>query len=47
MFASFPDSQQGRERKEVITKLLSVDPTNYKDAPTGKPKVGSRQVGVR
>ncbi|GHJ88736.1 hypothetical protein NliqN6_5138 [Naganishia liquefaciens] len=36
VFASYPadESAGGGERREIITKLLSVDPTNYKDAPT-------------
>ncbi|KAF7981523.1 hypothetical protein HWV62_33097 [Athelia sp. TMB] len=32
--ASYPDPQNPNERKEIVVKLLSQDPANYKDAPT-------------
>ncbi|KZT65714.1 hypothetical protein DAEQUDRAFT_731141 [Daedalea quercina L-15889] len=32
--ASFPDPDNSAERKEVVVKLLSQDPNNYRDAPT-------------
>ncbi|KAI0808216.1 5-oxoprolinase [Fomes fomentarius] len=32
--ASFPDSDNPKERKEIVVKLLSQDPGNYSDAPT-------------
>nr|VWO99017.1 Tubulin beta chain (Beta-tubulin) [Ganoderma boninense] len=32
--ASFPDPEHAGERKEIVVKLLSQDPSNYSDAPT-------------
>ncbi|KAF8509875.1 Hydantoinase/oxoprolinase-domain-containing protein [Hysterangium stoloniferum] len=32
--ASYPDPDNPDERKEVVVKLLSQDPANYRDAPT-------------
>ncbi|KDQ17380.1 hypothetical protein BOTBODRAFT_64359 [Botryobasidium botryosum FD-172 SS1] len=32
--ASYPDPQNHSKRKEIVVKLLSQDPTNYRDAPT-------------
>ncbi|KAK7443735.1 hypothetical protein VKT23_015517 [Stygiomarasmius scandens] len=32
--ASYPDPEDANERKELVVKLLSQDPANYKDAPT-------------
>ncbi|OSX62981.1 hypothetical protein POSPLADRAFT_1141815 [Postia placenta MAD-698-R-SB12] len=32
--ASFPDPENPKERKEIVVKLLSQDPANYRDAPT-------------
>ncbi|KAL5530683.1 hypothetical protein ACEPAF_6941 [Sanghuangporus sanghuang] len=32
--ASYPDPDSPDERKEIVVKLLSQDPGNYKDAPT-------------
>ncbi|KAI0740152.1 5-oxoprolinase [Earliella scabrosa] len=32
--ASFPDPDNPKERKEIVVKLLSQDPSNYSDAPT-------------
>ncbi|KAF8484356.1 Hydantoinase/oxoprolinase-domain-containing protein [Gautieria morchelliformis] len=32
--ASYPDPQDLSERKEIVVKLLSQDPANYRDAPT-------------
>ncbi|KAI5124930.1 hypothetical protein M0805_007357 [Coniferiporia weirii] len=32
--ASFPNPENTEERKEIVVKLLSQDPGNYKDAPT-------------
>ncbi|KAF8307670.1 5-oxoprolinase [Clavulina sp. PMI_390] len=32
--ASYPDPENPQERKELVVKLLSQDPDNYKDAPT-------------
>ncbi|KAA1477041.1 5-oxoprolinase [Dentipellis sp. KUC8613] len=32
--ASYPDPENPKERKELVVKLLSQDPENYKDAPT-------------
>ncbi|EJD01112.1 5-oxoprolinase [Fomitiporia mediterranea MF3/22] len=32
--ASYPDPDNPEERKEIVVKLLSQDPGNYKDAPT-------------
>ncbi|KAL0948059.1 hypothetical protein HGRIS_010682 [Hohenbuehelia grisea] len=32
--ASYPDPENPKERKDVVVKLLSQDPNNYKDAPT-------------
>ncbi|KAF8327936.1 5-oxoprolinase [Cantharellus anzutake] len=32
--ASYPDPKNPNERKEIVVKLLSQDPLNYKDAPT-------------
>ncbi|KZT03038.1 5-oxoprolinase [Laetiporus sulphureus 93-53] len=32
--ASYPDPENHKERKEVVVKLLSQDPGNYRDAPT-------------
>ncbi|KAH8113247.1 5-oxoprolinase [Phellopilus nigrolimitatus] len=32
--ASFPDPENANERREIVVKLLSQDPGNYKDAPT-------------
>ncbi|KAI0036356.1 5-oxoprolinase [Vararia minispora EC-137] len=32
--ASYPDPENPHERKEIVVKLLSQDPNNYKDAPT-------------
>ncbi|KAK7032586.1 hypothetical protein VNI00_012849 [Paramarasmius palmivorus] len=34
LHASYPDPDHPAERKELIVKLLSQDPGNYKDAPT-------------
>ncbi|KAF5375838.1 hypothetical protein D9615_008173 [Tricholomella constricta] len=31
---SYPDPENPRQRKELVVKLLSQDPGNYKDAPT-------------
>jgi len=32
--ASFPDPDNDAERKDIVVKLLSQDPNNYRDAPT-------------
>ncbi|KAK7055126.1 Hydantoinase/oxoprolinase-domain-containing protein [Favolaschia claudopus] len=32
--ASYPDPENPKERKDIVVKLLSQDPANYKDAPT-------------
>ncbi|KAH9927645.1 5-oxoprolinase [Fomitopsis serialis] len=32
--ASFPDPDNNAERKDIVVKLLSQDPNNYRDAPT-------------
>ncbi|KAF7373371.1 hypothetical protein MSAN_00546700 [Mycena sanguinolenta] len=32
--ASYPDPENNKERKDIVVKLLSQDPANYKDAPT-------------
>ncbi|KAF8581969.1 5-oxoprolinase [Ramaria rubella] len=32
--ASYPDSENPSARKEIVVKLLSQDPSNYRDAPT-------------
>ncbi|KAI0040432.1 5-oxoprolinase [Auriscalpium vulgare] len=32
--ASYPDPADPSERKDIVVKLLSQDPANYKDAPT-------------
>ncbi|KAJ7778499.1 5-oxoprolinase [Mycena metata] len=32
--ASYPDPDNDNERKDIVVKLLSQDPGNYKDAPT-------------
>ncbi|CAL1701706.1 unnamed protein product [Somion occarium] len=32
--ASYPDPENSKERKEIVVKLLSQDPNNYRDAPT-------------
>ncbi|KAJ7058134.1 5-oxoprolinase [Mycena amicta] len=32
--ASYPDPDNEGERKDIVVKLLSQDPANYKDAPT-------------
>ncbi|CCM00300.1 uncharacterized protein FIBRA_02330 [Fibroporia radiculosa] len=34
VFASFPDPENDAVRKEIVVKLLSQDPGNYRDAPT-------------
>ncbi|EMD35703.1 hypothetical protein CERSUDRAFT_115669 [Gelatoporia subvermispora B] len=32
--ASYPDPENPKQRKDIVVKLLSQDPGNYKDAPT-------------
>ncbi|KAJ8517891.1 hypothetical protein ONZ45_g4997 [Pleurotus djamor] len=34
LHASYPDPENPNERKELVVKLLSQDPSNYEDAPT-------------
>ncbi|KAI0260774.1 5-oxoprolinase [Gloeopeniophorella convolvens] len=34
VYASYPDPNDPKQRKELVVKLLSQDPANYKDAPT-------------
>ncbi|KAF7297172.1 hypothetical protein MIND_00950300 [Mycena indigotica] len=34
LHASYPDPENEGERKDIVVKLLSQDPANYKDAPT-------------
>ncbi|KAH9026848.1 5-oxoprolinase [Lactarius pseudohatsudake] len=34
VYANYPDPDNRQQRKELVVKLLSQDPTNYEDAPT-------------
>ncbi|KAH9975282.1 5-oxoprolinase [Lactifluus volemus] len=34
VYANYPDSSDPAQRKELVVKLLSQDPANYRDAPT-------------
>ncbi|KAH9027284.1 5-oxoprolinase [Lactarius hengduanensis] len=34
VYANYPDPDNPQQRKELVVKLLSQDPTNYEDAPT-------------
>ncbi|KAH9061165.1 5-oxoprolinase [Lactarius vividus] len=34
VYANYPDPDNLQERKELVVKLLSQDPSNYEDAPT-------------
>ncbi|KAI9457610.1 5-oxoprolinase [Lactarius psammicola] len=34
VYANYPDPDNPQQRKELVVKLLSQDPANYKDAPT-------------
>ncbi|KAH9960659.1 5-oxoprolinase [Russula dissimulans] len=34
VYANYPDPDNAEQRKELVVKLLSQDPSNYEDAPT-------------